>query len=452
MDIRFRRRLIGVAALGFAARAVFALTSGSDALVRAGDPRFFHQTANLLADGHGYISPVFWFANGSSAAATEHPPLWSAVLALFSALGGRSVHAHQLVGCAVGAATVVCAGAIGRRLRGDGVGLLAAAGCAAFPVFVAMDGSLMSEPLYALCVALVLLAALRLLAAPNLRRSAVLGLAIGLTVLVRSEAILLVALVGAPVALLLPKRRGLHVAVLGAVAVLTVAPWCVRNSLELDHPMLVSSEDGSVLAGANCARTYAGYNIGYWLADCLPRAHDRNAATASIRLRGVGLRYARDHAHRLPAVAAVRVLRTFGLWQPQRLVYFAEGRKLPGRVLAVAACWIMLALSVAGALVLGRVDRRRLLLLLAPVGVAVVTSVLAFGYPRFRYAADLSLILLAAMAVERIAAGIPRYGSRATQRTELAAAPSSRTKPPTAKAAVVSWRTFFWPSREPSDR
>ncbi|TMK62034.1 MAG: glycosyltransferase family 39 protein, partial [Actinobacteria bacterium] len=258
MDTRFRGRLLAIAALGFAGRAVFALTSGSDGLVRAGDPRFFHQTANLLADGHGYISPVFWFANGSSAAATEHPPLWSAVLALFSVLGGRSVHAHQLVGCAVGAATVVCAGAIGRRLRGNRVGLLAATGCAAFPVFVAMDGSLMSEPLYAQCMALVVLAALRLVAEPSLRRSAVLGLAIGLCTLVRSEAILLVALAGAPVALMLRERRGLRVAVVGAVAILTIAPWCVRNSLELDHPMLVSSEDGSVLAGANCARTYSG--------------------------------------------------------------------------------------------------------------------------------------------------------------------------------------------------
>src|SRR5437763_7235375 len=263
MDIRFRRRLIGVAALGFAARAVFALTSGSDALVRAGDPRFFHQTANLLADGHGYISPVFWFANGSSAAATEHPPLWSAVLALFSALGGRSVHAHQMIGCAVGAATIVCAGAIGRRLGGDRLGLLAAAGCAAFPVFVAMDGSLMSEPLYALAVALVLLAALRAAARPSLRRSAVLGLAIGLTTLVRSEALVLVLLVGVPLVLLLRERRAAHIGVVAGVAILAIAPWCVRNSLQLDHPMLVSSEDGSVLAGANCGQTYSGYNIGY---------------------------------------------------------------------------------------------------------------------------------------------------------------------------------------------
>src|SRR5438094_3867504 len=250
----------------------------------------------MLADGHGYIRRLLSSATGSPPTTTETPPLWAAVLALFSALGGRSVAAHQLVGCAVGAATIVCAGAIGRRLGGDRLGLLAAAGCAAFPVFVAMDGSLMSEPLYALAVALVLVAALRAAAEPSLRRSAVLGLAIGLTTLVRSEALVLVLLVGAPLVLLLKERRAAHIGVVAGVAILAIAPWCVRNSLQLDHPMLVSSEDGSVLAGANCGQTYGGYNVGYWRADCLPRAADRNAATASVMLRAVGLRYARDHA------------------------------------------------------------------------------------------------------------------------------------------------------------
>ena len=452
MNGRFRRRLGAIAALGFIGRAVFALAAWPASIAQAGDPRFFHLSANLLADGHGYISPVFWFASGSSAAATEHPPLWSAVLALFSVLGGRSVAAHQLVGCAVGAATIVCAGAIGRRLGGDRRGLLAAAGCAAFPVFVAMDGSLMSEPLYALGVALVLLAALRAAAQPSLRRSAVLGLAIGLTTLVRSEALVLVLLVGVPLVLLLRERRAAHLGVVAAVAILAIAPWCVRNSLQLDHPMLVSSEDGSVLAGANCGQTYRGYNIGYWRADCLPRAHDRNAATASVRLRGVGLRYARDHASRLPVVEGIRVLRTFGLWQPQRQVFFAEGRGLPGRELALVVYWAALGLALGGGLLMGRSDRRRLLLLIAPVALAVLTSMLAFGYPRFRYAADVSLILLAATAVDRaLRAAAGRYGRRPTQRTELAAAASS-TSPPTAKAAVVSWRTFLWPSRDPSDR
>ena len=442
----FRRPLAAIAALGFGLRAVVVLAVAPASLTARGDPRFFHQSANLLADGHGYIIPAQWFMSGASIPATEHPPLWSGVLSTFSTLGATSVHAHQLVGCAVGAATVACAGALGRRVGGERVGLLAALGCALYPVFVAMDGSLMSEPLYALCVAVVLLAAIRAAEVPSLRRSAALGLVIGVSALVRTEAIALVALVGLPLALRIPGRRVAHLAVVAGVALAAVAPWCIRNSLELHRPMLVSSEDGSVLAGANCARTYGGYDMGYWSAYCLPRAHDRNSAFASVRLRKVGLRYARRHAGRVPAVEGVRLLRTFGMWQPERLVYFAEGRMLPHRTLAVRVYWAVLALAAVGGLVLRRTDPRRLWLLLAPAGLAVMTSLLAFGYPRFRYAVDVSLLILAAVALD---ACWRRYGSRPAQRSDPAAAPSSSTSPPTANAAVASRRTFLWPRRDP---
>jgi hypothetical protein len=96
----------------------------------------------------------------------------------------------------------------------------------------------------------------------------------------------------------------------------------------------------------------------------------------------------------------VRILRTFGLWQPRRLVYFAEGRAMPGRTVAVACAWAVLALGLVGAWRL----RRRLpdvAILLAPVALALVTTLIAFGYPRFRYAADVSLIVFAAVLLAR---------------------------------------------------
>jgi hypothetical protein len=277
-----------------------------------------------------------------------------------------------------------------------------------------MDGSLMSEPLYALCVAAVLLLALRAAESPTLARGALLGLAIGVTALVRSEAVALVLLLGVPVArpvtrgpgpLVTGRTRGPGplvrlVGVTAAAALVVIAPWAVRNSTATDHFVFVSSEDGSVLAGANCDRTYHGHDVGYWNADCRPRAHDRNAAYQSERLRRVGLDYVGDHAGRLPVVEAVRLLRTFALWEPRRHVYFAEGRRLPGRWIAVAACWLVFALAAAGGVVLGRLDRARLVILLAPVALAVLTTLLAFGYSRFRYAADVSLIVLAAVALD----------------------------------------------------
>jgi hypothetical protein len=400
----FARRLALVVAGGFALRTVFALAVAPDSLTHRGDPRFFHLAANLLADGHGYIAPLPFLDHGSVIASTEHPPLWSALLAVFSAIGGRSYAAHELVACAVGAGTIACAGLLGRRIGGDRAGLLAAFGVALYPVFVAMDGSLMSEPPYALAVAACLVLAFRMTERPSLRRATLLGLGIGLAILVRGEAIGLLVVLLVPVLLQVPRGRRLaYAGATVAVALVTIAPWCVRNSLTMDRPLLVSTEDGPVIAGANCSPTYHGRDVGYWRSDCLPPGHDRNAAFRSERLRQAGSQYARDHLSRVPAVEGVRLLRTFGIWQPRRHVFFAEGRVLPGRAFAVAAVWIVLALGLAGA---WRMRRRvgALAILLAPLVLAVGTTLIAFGYPRFRYAADVSLIVLGAGLVDAVVA------------------------------------------------
>jgi hypothetical protein len=396
----FLRRLAVISAGGFVLRAVFALAIAPDSLTHQGDPRFFHLAANLLADGHGYIAPLPFLDHGSVIASTEHPPLWSALLAVFSAVGARSYAAHELVACGVGAATIVCAGVLGRRVGGERAGLLAACAVALYPVFVAMDGSLMSEPPYATAIAVCLVLAFRMVERPSLPRAALLGLAIGLATLVRGEAIGLLVVLLVPVVLQTPRgRRLVHAGVILGVALVTIAPWCVRNSLTMDRPLLVSTEDGPVIAGANCPPTYHGRDVGYWRSDCLPPGRDRNAAIRSARLRGVGLDYAGAHIGRLPAVEGVRLLRTFGIWQPRRHVFFAEGRVLPGRTFAVVAVWVVLALGLAGAWAM----RRRagpLAILLAPLVLAVGTTLIAFGYPRFRYAADVSLIVLAAVLID----------------------------------------------------
>jgi 4-amino-4-deoxy-L-arabinose transferase-like glycosyltransferase len=396
----FARWLALVAAGAFALRAVFALAVAPDALNHRGDPRFFHLAANLLADGHGYIAPLPFLDSGLTIASTEHPPLWSALLAVFSVAGARSYEAHEVVACGVGAATVVCIGLLGRRLGGPRAGLVAACAAALYPVFVAMDGSLMSEPPYALAVAACLVLAFRMVERPCARRGALLGLGIGLAVLVRGEALGLLVVLLLPVLLQVPRgRRLVYAAAVVGVAAVVIAPWAVRSSLTMDRPVLASTEDGPVIAGANCAFTYRGRDIGYWRSDCLPPGRDRNAAYRSARLRKAGVTYAQDHIGRLPAVLGVRLLRTFGIWQPRRHVFFAEGRVLPGRTVAMVTVWIVLALGVAGAWSL----RRRpgpLAILLAPLILAVVTSFVAFGYPRFRYAVDVSLIVMGAVWLE----------------------------------------------------
>ena len=230
----FARALGLIAAAGLAVRLVYAL-----ALVKSkpllGDGLEFHLQANLLADGKGYIQPFLYQSKGIARASADKPPLYPFLEAGVSLLGGRSWAWHQLVGCLAGAGTVVVTGLVGRRAAGPRAGLIAGALAAFYPLLVAADGSLRSESVYALCIALVLLAALRYRDAPSAGRAALLGVAIAVAALTRGEALVLLVLLALP----LCGWRRAGVAAVAVVVVLT--PWLVRCLIVLDRPVLIST-------------------------------------------------------------------------------------------------------------------------------------------------------------------------------------------------------------------
>ena len=129
----------------------------------------------------------------------------------------------------------------------------------------------MSETLYGLFVALALLAAYRVLDRPEPISALLLGAAVALAALTRGEALLLVPLLVLPVCLWSgPGRLGrLAVAVLATVVLL--APWAVRNWVTFDRPVLISTNESTLTAGANCASVYGGTDVGFWHLQCISK-------------------------------------------------------------------------------------------------------------------------------------------------------------------------------------
>ena len=124
-------------------------------------------------------------------------------------------------------------------------------------------------------------------------------------------------------------------------------------------------------------------------------------------LRREGVRYARDHAGRLPTVLAVRLARVWNVYDPLQV---PEGRSARAEKLGVAMYFLLVALALAGALTLRR-RRRELWILLAPVVLVCVTALLTYGNQRFRAPAEITLVVLAAVALRRglaLAARAPR--------------------------------------------
>jgi 4-amino-4-deoxy-L-arabinose transferase-like glycosyltransferase len=406
----------GLTLVGFALRVAYALVA--DVPHGFGDDLWFHNVANGLVDGRGFSDPFHStgpngveFGNyGKPIPTAFHPPLFPLLLAVPSAIGLDSFTAHQIFGCALGAAALPVIGLVARRLAGDAAGIAAAGVGAVFIPLMTRESLLLSESLYGLLIAVTLLAVLRLFETPSARRALELGAVIGLAALTRGEALFLLVLLAVPAAWVAaaPGRR-LRTAALACAATAAIClPWSVRNTLEYDQLTLITTGDGSVIAGANLPSTFHGPLLGSW--DFLGmsrspagRHTDPNEAVQSDRLRKQGVDYALDHASRLPVVVAARIGLTWELF-PFNPVGRIDGlhdqfhhiRTLayPAFVMLVAV-WILAAL---GAVRLRR-DGKSLWPFLAPVVLVTLASVVGHGDPRYRHAADVSLVILAGVGV-----------------------------------------------------
>jgi hypothetical protein len=278
---------------------------------------------------------------------------------------------------------------------------VAAAVAALYPLLVAADGAPMSESLYGLLIAACLLTALKLRERRTIALAAALGALIGLAALTRSEALLLLLLLGVPLTWR-SWRAGLA---LLAACVVVLAPWTIRNWSAFHRFTLISHNDSTVLAGANCDRTYRGRDLGGWRFECISQRHTLREGVQAARWRQEGIDYATGHASRWPVVVPVRVLRTWDLWAPGRQLESAEGRARWAEKAGVAAYFLLLPFAVAGFVLL---RRRRdpggaFWILLSPAVLVTFSSAIGYGVPRFRHAFEISLVVAAAVALVAVA-------------------------------------------------
>jgi 4-amino-4-deoxy-L-arabinose transferase-like glycosyltransferase len=379
------------------------------------DEQYYHRVANFVAHGLGYISPDAFDA-GSHQPSAEKPPLYPLVLALESKLGFSSFHSHRLLGALLGMATIVLLALLARRLGGDRLALITAVLVALDPVLWKWDSQVLSEPLYAPLVALILLAAYRLRDEPSTRNGALLGLATGAAALARPEALFFVPLL----LLLFVRRQPRAVLAMCVVAALVVAPWVIRNWSAFDRP-LMSNQSAETIAGANCPTTYYGVGIGFWDVRCLKPfgSITDDEAERAAGWKSTGLDYARDHAGRLPVVVAARIGRTWGFFRPL------------GTKLEEVVAWILLALALPGIVILRR-RRVPVAILLLPAAVVTIASTLSFGWLRYRFGADLAFLVLAAVTLEALLAR--------TSKRSLKSGVHSRSASPSTRAPATSAR------------
>ncbi len=418
-------------ALGIAVRVAFAISVMSRGLTA--DAKFFHVSAAYLASGKGYET-----LSGHPTA--NHPPVFSLLLACFDWLGLHSIGEQRVAVSIVAGAGVLLLGLLGRRLAGPSVGLVGAAIAAASPVWFQPSGILMSESVYLVVIPGILLMALRCVDRPTAWRFGSLGLLIAVAILIRSEAIDLVVLLGIPVILMAAAGRrkriqaGLALLV-GFLVVLT--PWVVRNDIQLGGASL-STNGGVTLAGSYCpaalnpsSSSYGSFNYACAIDEYIflikhTRPPGGARSYTELTLNRAATRqaetFARNHLSDIPGLVLAREMSLWGFGNQsfQLSLATAEGRvtgyEQAGRILY----WVLLPFVILGLIVLATISWKSLVIVTVPLAVVALNSAAFYGSTRMRMAAEPSLAVLAAVGImATVSFVIDRRQRRSGQRRQV---------------------------------
>jgi 4-amino-4-deoxy-L-arabinose transferase-like glycosyltransferase len=404
-----------------------------------GDAYYFHNAANLLVEGKGFINPFMYLSHHPHQVVQTAlwPPLFVIVLALPSAIGLKTFFAHRIWCCIIGAGGVIVCGYAGRDIGGRRVGLIAGFLLAIYPNIWMSDELALSEALSPILAATVLLLAYRFWKSPSTKRVLWLGLSIGVAMLGRDELALLVVFLLVPLVLLakpLSWRRRFAVLGVGLLAAaLVVAPWVGYNLSRFQKPVFISNGLGVTLDSANCDAVYSGAYEGYWSLLCALTAGNRvinprvDESVQESEAQAYAVHYIRHHEGRLVPVESARLGRAFAFFHPLEQIKLdstVETRPFHWALVGLGMYYTLLGLSIGGVVILRR--RRIPVFPLIALGLDVVVSVvLTFGQTRYRSTFEVALVILAAVSLERLWSGAPSVEPAPAPASAQASPPAS---------------------------
>lgn len=397
--------------------------------------------ARSIAQGEGFTRSGYLKQGGPTAI---RGPAYPYLLGLAYAVSGESTTAGRLLNALLGALTVALVFALGRRIWGFPVGIVAAFFAAVFPPLVLLSRDLVSESLF---IPLELLAVLCMLnfrrAGGSLAWAAATGVALGAAILTRNTGLALVipVAIGLAPAGLGPWTKRLRGPAIGlACALLAMTPWLIRDAIEFDRFVPVTTSGGISISGTYNEASYdQGFTHGAWRdPQAIPEFRHlfeepgRDEADVDAILRRDAISFAWDHPAYVASTSAWNVLRLFEIEGGS--VVDSQGRQLDRRGIGSETpvaeriglgIAVVLALGGIAVLVAARRRSRRTglppdppsgpaFLWLVPV-VMLAISIPVAGVPRYRLPADPFILLLAAIAVVAAVDAVRRRRDPATR-------------------------------------
>lgn len=410
---RWRATVIGVLVLALAFRVADALYERTAA--QGVDPHDYLHYAQSIAAGHGFPSTPFAAGGGPSAAL---PPLYPYFLGALDAITGHGPTVARLLQALLGTLAVAMLAVLVRLIAGRAAGLAALVLGAFYPPLIITSSVTLSEALFIPLEIAALLTTVWSARSAQRRRWWLLlaGVLVGLAILARPVGALLLI----PIALVLWPTAGkgapalgrlAQIAVVGAVAALVVTPWLVRDAVKFHHFVPVTIESGYILAAImNDHSRLASPDPGTFYPPNHTKRygavfHDRRlgeyATNATLQRRA--LSYLDAHPGYALKVVLYNIVRQlhFGGARYEAAQAFDLGVHEPTFELARIGFWVLTLLAGLGLLsgtargVPGWVWTGALLLF--------ASSIVTASAIRYRFPADVLLIVAAAVTVGRLA-------------------------------------------------
>jgi len=371
-----QRQLGLVFAAALAIRILYCLLALRSYTFHADDGHYSEIAANV-AHGQGVSAefPYLWRHHTAF-----RPPLYPLLLGGAYALFGVHIGVAQALNVVLGSLVVVMAAVVAGRLGGRRAAVVAAVLAALHPALLANDGVVLTEPL----ALLLMLLALWLLLT---RRWLLAGLALGLLVLTRPSAQLLVPTLAV---LLILQARWRQALVMAATAVLVVSPWVVRNVVYFGKPVIVTSNGFNLAAIWSDQAIAAGHFVDpirdpafTGLRDYQHSYANLNEANLDATFQQAGLHGLRTHPERIPSQVKDNLQFLLDIsWQTNDVAERLDGRNLAVRHVTLPVIWVLEVLAVIGLVPLLR--RRDGLLVAVTACYFIAVALVTVAPPRLR--------------------------------------------------------------------
>jgi len=375
------------------------------------DPLDYDRHAVSIADGHGY--PESTYAPGGGASALR-PPLYPYVLGAVYAVLGHHWDLGRLLAVLTGVITVALIGLIANQLLGRRVAYVSMLLAAVYPPLLLVNDTLISESLAIPLLLGAIAAALAHRDRPGgLRWPVAAGLLCGLAILARPAAGVIVI----PLALGLwtvsrrdrASRAWLAPVAAVLAAVLTLVPWTIRNTTEMDSFVPVSTQLGYLAGGTynDASANDPKYPYVYRTANLVPEyaalvtTGDADEAEVARKLTTGARHYISDHPAAPLKAAYYNTRRLLELGSGPnwgRISYAALGiGEKPAKLARFS--FYLLVLVALGGLLTRRVRRVPLWLGVFTPLLLWLSVVLISGDPRYRLPLEPFFIWAAASAL-----------------------------------------------------